>query len=70
MAVHLCRGQYTGTEPERLAVLKCAAALGAQFIDVEHLAAKAFFASECLSLLAPLQCLAPAFQTGENFYIL
>ena len=47
LAMILCRGQYTGPEPPRMAVLKAAAAAGAQYVDVEHLAAKTFFDSEC-----------------------
>ncbi|BDA45169.1 3-dehydroquinate dehydratase [Coccomyxa sp. Obi] len=38
-------GQYTGPEPPRLAALKTAAELGAQYVDVEYLAAEPFFAS-------------------------
>ncbi|EIE21050.1 aldolase [Coccomyxa subellipsoidea C-169] len=39
-------GQYSGPDLPRLAVLKAAAGAGAQYIDVEHLAAGSFFSSE------------------------
>ena len=43
--VSMCRGQFSGPEPLRLAVLKYAAVLGAPYVDVEYLAANFFFAS-------------------------
>jgi 3-dehydroquinate dehydratase/shikimate dehydrogenase len=46
----MCRGQFKGPEPLRLAVLKYAAVLGAHYVDVEYLAANFFFASKCTSL--------------------
>lgn len=39
-----CRGKYDGPEPQRLAVLKYAARLGASHVDVELKVATYFFA--------------------------
>ena len=39
-----CRGKYDGPEPQRLAVLKYAALLGASHVDVELKVATYFFA--------------------------
>ncbi len=41
-----CRGDYSGDEAQRLAILKYAAVLGADFVDVELKAAPFFFAGE------------------------
>jgi 3-dehydroquinate dehydratase len=41
-----CRGDYSGDEAQRLAILKYAAVLGAAFVDVELKAAPFFFAGE------------------------
>lgn len=41
-----CRGQYDADEAQRLAILKFAAILGADFVDVELKAAPFFFAGE------------------------
>lgn len=41
-----CRGDYSGDEAQRLAILKYAAVLGANFVDVELKAAPFFFAGE------------------------
>ncbi len=48
----LCRGNYDGPEPQRLAVLKYAAHLGASHVDVELKVATYFFAGECSNLSA------------------
>lgn len=42
------RGQYEADEAQRLAILKFAAILGADFVDVELKAAPFFFAGEQL----------------------
>ena len=49
---HHCRGNYDGPEPQRLAVLKYAAHLGASHVDVELKVATYFFAGECRNLSA------------------
>ncbi len=49
---HHCRGNYDGPEPQRLAVLKYAAHLGASHVDVELKVATYFFAGECSNLSA------------------
>ena len=41
-----CRGRYDGPEPQRLAVLKYAALLGASHVDVELKVASYFFAGK------------------------
>ena len=46
-----CRGQYGGSEEERLAVLGLAQDLGAPYVDVELKAAPAFSASRGVSCL-------------------
>jgi hypothetical protein len=48
----LCRGNYDGPEPQRLAVLKYAAHLGASHVDVELKVATYFFAGDCSNLPA------------------
>lgn len=40
------RGLYEGPEPDRLAALKYAAILGADYVDIELRAAKIFFAGK------------------------
>lgn len=47
-----CRGNYDGPEPQRLAVLKYAAHLGASHVDVELKVATYFFAGDCSNLSA------------------
>ena len=49
---HHCRGNYDGPEPQRLAVLKYAAHLGASHVDVELKVATYFFAGDRSNLLA------------------
>jgi hypothetical protein len=49
------RGQFSGKEQMRLAVLKYAAMLGAAYVDVEYLAAQFFFAGELLLLDSLMQ---------------
>lgn len=44
IAACTCRGKYDGPEPQRLAVLKYAARLGASHVDVELKVATYFFA--------------------------
>ncbi len=48
----ICRGNYDGPEPQRLAVLKYAAHLGASHVDVELKVATYFFAGDCSNLSA------------------
>lgn len=52
----MCRGQYSGSEEERLAVLGLAQDMGAPYVDVELKAAPAFSASRGVSGIALWRC--------------
>ena len=65
-----CSGKYNGPEPQRLAVLKFAAFLGASHIDVELQAAQYFFAGEGTSFLASIVTLSPCAAHSLDSWVL